>query len=321
MSTDVEHETPEERRARRRALRLAALASERERVVDAELAPPSAHQGLLDVFRRRYLLRLLVKRELTARYQGSFLGLVWSYINPLSHFFIYWFVIGYLMNNNHGIPLFPVHIFAALTVAHFFTETFNSGTQSIVHNKSLVKKMALPREIFPVASMLVSAYHLVPQLIILVVVALLNGWTPDLVGMAALVLALLIAMALGTALALMFSVANVYFRDFGSFVGILSSFVHFGVPMVYSYQFLAVALPKWGLELYLANPISDAVLLIQQAFWVPIVPSDPESQALVVMPEHLLMRGVIMLVASLVLLVIGQLVFARLDRRIPERLE
>ena len=55
-----------------------------QRLVDAPLASPAADSGLLEVFRRRYLLRLLVRREISARYQGSFLGLLWSYINPLS---------------------------------------------------------------------------------------------------------------------------------------------------------------------------------------------------------------------------------------------
>ena len=64
------------------------------RVVDAPLAPPSSDQGLVGVFKRRYLLRLLVRREVSARYLGSFLGLMWSYINPLSQFLIYCFVFG-----------------------------------------------------------------------------------------------------------------------------------------------------------------------------------------------------------------------------------
>ncbi len=56
----------------------------RRHVSTRRCAPPSANQGLLEVFRRRYLLRLLVRREISARYQGSFLGLLWSYINPLT---------------------------------------------------------------------------------------------------------------------------------------------------------------------------------------------------------------------------------------------
>ena len=64
------------------------------RVVDAPLAPPSADLGLVGVFRRRYLLKLLVQREISARYQGSVLGLAWSYVNPLSQFCIYFFIMG-----------------------------------------------------------------------------------------------------------------------------------------------------------------------------------------------------------------------------------
>ena len=55
-------------------------------VSEQPLVAPSASSGLLGVFSRRYLLRLLVRREISARYQGSFLGLLWSYINPLSQF-------------------------------------------------------------------------------------------------------------------------------------------------------------------------------------------------------------------------------------------
>src|SRR5689334_21786155 len=130
--------------------------------VDAPLSPPSASTGLLEVFRRRYLLKLLVRREISARYQGSFLGLMWSYINPLSQFFLYWFVMGYILNLHKNVENFAVHIFAGLIVVHFFTETFAAGTRSIVRNKALVKKMAMPREMFPVASMLVSLYHVGP---------------------------------------------------------------------------------------------------------------------------------------------------------------
>src|SRR3954466_14735957 len=177
------------------------------RTVGAPLAAPSSTTGLFGVFRRRYLLKLLVNREISARYQGSFLGLLWSYINPLSQFFIYYVVMGVLFGMHDDVQNFAIHMFCGIIIVHFFNETFNAGTRSIVRNKSLVQKMALPREMFPVASMLVSGYHVLPQLVIMVVVCTLMGWTPDPTGMAALVLALLIICLLGTALALMFSAA------------------------------------------------------------------------------------------------------------------
>jgi ABC-2 type transport system permease protein len=288
------------------------------RLVEGELTPPSANQGLLEVFRRRYLLRLLVRRELRARYEASFLGFLWSYINPLSQFFIYWFVMGKIMGAHDNIPNYPVHVFSALIVVHFFTETFGAGTRSIVGNKALVNKMAMPREMFPVAAMLVSLYHVLPQLVILLGVCALVGWHPDPTSFAALVLALAIVMILGTALALMFSVANVYFRDFGSFVGILTNYVRFGVPMIYSFDMIHDHLPRWAQEVWLADPIADAVLLIQRAFWVSSI--EGRHRHVTMMPDHLLQRGVIMLGVSLLILLLGQLVFAKFEKKIPERL-
>ena len=133
-------------------------------VAHLPLQSPSATSGLLEVFRRRYLLTLLVRREIMARYQGTVLGLIWSYVNPLSQFLIYWFVIGKILNLHKQVEQFAIHIFCGLIVVHFFNETMNAGTRSIVKNKQLVQKMAVPREMFPVASMLVSAFHVGPQL-------------------------------------------------------------------------------------------------------------------------------------------------------------
>jgi ABC-2 type transport system permease protein len=288
------------------------------RAVDAPLAPPSAQNGLVGVFQRRYLLRLLVRREISARYQGSFLGLMWSYINPLSQFFIYYFVMGYILDLHKNVPNFAVHVFSALIVVHFFTETFNAGTRSIVRNKALVRKMAVPREMFPVASMLVSLYHVGPQLVILLVACVATGWTPDPVGMGAAVLGLAIIMVLGTALALLFSAANVFFRDFSSAVNVLTNFVRFGVPMIYPYSLVDEKFGRFA-EIYLWNPIADAVLLFQRAFWVGATPHPAVTEAQNI-PDNLFMYGGIALVVSLVVLLVGQLVFARLENKIPERL-
>ena len=289
------------------------------RHVEGELTPPSSNQGLLEVFRRRYLLNLLVRRELAARYEGSFLGFVWSYINPLSQFFIYWFVMGKLMGAHQNIPNYPIHIFSALIVVHFFTETFGAGTRSIVRNKALLTKQAMPREMFPVAAMLVSLVHVGPQLVILVVFAIGSGWAPDAVGVAAMFESLAISMVLGTALALLFSVANVYFRDFGSFVGIATNYVRWGVPMVYSYEMVRNSLGQFATALYLSDPIATGVLLIQRAFWVGTV-NDPADPAVTAMPDHLLLIGLGVLGASVIMLVVAQLVFNKFEKKIPERL-
>lgn len=284
------------------------------------LVSPAATSGLLEVFRRRYLLRLLVKREISARYQESLLGLVWSYINPLSQFFIYFVVFGIVMKRDDGIESFAIHLFTGLIIVHFFSETLNAGTRSIVRNRQMVQKMALPREMFPVASMLVSAFHIGPQLVILLVACAASGWSPDLVGVGAGMLGLLISMMLGTGLALMLSAANVFLRDTGNAVTVLTNFIRFGVPMMYPFSYVADSGigDRW-IEVYLANPVTEAVLLMQRCFWVGTT-SDRTVTIDEHMPDHLFLRGFIALAVSAVVMVMGQLVFSRLENKMPERL-
>lgn len=288
------------------------------RQVDAPLKSPASTTGLFEVFRRRYLLRLLVRREISARYQGSFLGLLWSYINPLSQFFIYYVVMGVLFGLHKDVPNFAIHMFCGIIIVHFFTETFNAGTRSIVRNKSLVQKMAMPREMFPVATMLVSGYHVLPQLVIMVIICLLLGWLPTMTGIVALVMALLIIALIGTAMALLFSAANVFFRDVGNVASILTNFVRFGVPMIYPYTMVQHRFGELA-PYYLFNPLADAVLLFQQAFWVGTTDHPKYIEAKHI-PDHLWAFSALAIVVGIVMLAIGQLVFARLDNKIPERL-
>lgn len=290
-------------------------------MAEAQLTPPTANNGLLAVFQRRYLLRLLVRREINARYQGSFLGLLWSYINPLAQFLVYWAIIGGVLGLHDDVPNFPIHLFAGLVIVHFFTETFGAGTRSIVRNKSVVVKMPLPREMFPVATMLVSLYHVGPQVVVLTIACLLSGWTPDPMGILAMLLALAMIMALGTAVALVFSVANVFFRDFGNIVNVLQMLVRFGVPMIYPYSMVDQRFGR-AADFYLLNPLADAVLLFQRAFWVG-VPAEGHTKSEIIavhLPDHLMLIGLAMLAVGLVLLVVAQLIFNKFDNKIPERL-
>lgn len=287
-------------------------------VPDSPLVPPSATSGLLEVFRRRYLLKLLVRREISARYSGSVLGMFWSYIQPASRLVMYYFLFQVMIGRGTNIDNFAIHVFTGLVLVHYFTETFMAGTRSIVRNRAVVQKMALPREMFPVASMLVSAYHVLPAMLLLVAFCLGLGWRPDPLGMAAGALGFAIVMVLGTGLALLFSVANVLFRDFGNVVQTLNQFVTFSVPMIYPYSLVA---ERFGAaaDYYLFNPMAEAVLLFQRAFWVGTT-EDPEATAAVHLPDGLFTWGFAHLGAALVLVLVAQLVFSRLDSKIPERL-
>jgi len=178
----------------------------------------------------------------------------------------------------------------------------------------------VPREMFPVASMLVSLYHTIPQLIILSIACFWTGWDPDAVGFAAALLGFVIIMVFGTALGLLFAATNVLFRDFGRIVQTFMNVVPFAAPMMYPYQLITERFGTgiWH-TLYMSNPVAEAVLLIQRGFWVTTT-SNPEAELLVSFPDDLWSRGFIMLGACLVVLAIGQLVFSRLEKTVPERL-
>ena len=281
------------------------------------LRPPGDTTGLFGVLKRRYLLKLLVQKELKVRYQASLLGLAWSYIKPLVRFSMYYFVLGLLVGLKDGVPQFALHIFSAMIMVQFFTETLNAGTKSVLKNKSLVRKMSVPREMFPVASLLVTAYHTIPQYLILIVACLSLGWSADPTAIVAGVLSMSIMLTASLAVALAFSALNVTFRDFGNFVETVSMMVLWSAPMLYPWEFVSETLGPVGQQIYLANPVAMAVLLNQRAFWVPALDSEDKVGT---MPPDLLLHGGIMLVVCLGLVGVAQLVFSRLEHGFAEKM-
>jgi ABC-2 type transport system permease protein len=286
------------------------------------LVQASHNNGLLEVFRRRYLLRLLVHSTVQARYQGTFLGWFWSYLQPAVRFCMYYFVFQVLIGRG-GPDVYPfaIHLVCGMVIVHFFTETFNGGTRSLVSNRGLIIKLPMPRELFPVANMLVCLWQTAPMLLITIFVSVLLGWTPDPVGLLAALLAILLVGVLGLALALMFSVANVFFRDFSKVTQTLTQFTTFSVPMIYPYSMVAERFDKvpWVADVYMLNPVAEAVLLMQRCFWLPLT-NDPAVSRVEGFPPDLWSRGVIMLVLSFVALGLAQVWFSKLERRVPERL-
>lgn len=303
-----------------------------ERVVEAELVAPAPRGGLLEVLQNPYLLRLIVTRQIAARYAASLLGLLWSYIQPAMRFAVYYVVMGVILKMHQGFPFFAIHLFCGIVFVHYFSETWSGATRSIWGNRSLVLKMRIPREIFPVSSMVVGAYHTFPQIMLLALCCLVVGWHVSWAGVAAALLGLAILVTFSMALALFFSALNVFFRDFQNIVATMLQFMHFLVPMMY--PFSRVYNQRAGHEImyqiYMANPVAEAVVLMQRFFWWDVVsPAARDGNTLidnatgertVQFPPDMWMRGIIMLAISLVLVYLAQRFFSRVERRFPERM-
>ncbi len=291
-----------------------------QRHVDAELVEPAPRGGLLEVLQQPYLLRLIVTRQLAQMYAASLLGLAWSYVQPAMRFAVYYVVMGFILNLHQGVPYFALHLFTGIVVVHYFGETWTGGTRSIWQNKGLVQKMRMPREIFPVASMLVAAYHTLPQVLVLVLFCLISGWHLTWLAVAAGLLGVAILVTFALALALFFSALNVFFRDFQNIVQTIMQFIHFLVPMMYPFSRIYAAHEShpWLYNIYLSNPVAQAVLLLQQFFWYPLI--DRTDRLGVEFPPDLWTRGLITLGVCLVLLWLSQRFFSRVEGKFPERL-
>ena len=280
-----------------------------------ELVEPGRGRGLLDVAGNRFLLRLIVRKELRVRYRGSVLGLFWSYVKPAVQFAVYFLALGVFLKLNETLEDFAVYLFSGLVVMNFFGEAFGNAARSIVRNAPLVKKIYLPRELFPVATTYVAAIHLLPQVVVLLAGALLSGWRPSVPAVLSALLGFAVVAVLVTGLGLLLSALNVYFRDFENIVDLLLLVVVWLSPVLYPWSFVREAIGSgWLMQLYLANPLTVAVQLFQRAFWAPA--ADGTGQLI----PDLYLRGVIALVVGLVVLGIGQLAFSRLEGRFAQEL-
>lgn len=278
---------------------------------------PGRGRGILDVLSHGYLLRLLIRKGTATRYRNSVLGWTWSYVKPAAQFFIYYFVMGVVLQFHRDIENFAVYLFAGVVAINLFNEGFGNATTSIVDNRALVRKIYLPRELFPIASIIIALVHFLPQAAILVVACIVLGWTPTFLSLGAFVLALVIVLLMSLGMGLFFGALNVRFRDAQNFVEIIRMLSTWASPVLYSVAMVQSALPEWALRIYLLNPLTTSVELFHFAFWAPTTstPSGPETLQPTIGTDILMSLGI-----CLVTIVVGQLVFRRFERSFAQDL-
>jgi ABC-2 type transport system permease protein len=272
--------------------------------------------GLRAVAGRRFLLSLLVRKELRVRYRASVLGLGWSYVKPAVQFGVYFVGLGMVLRQN-AIGDYAVYLFGGLVVMTTFGEAVGNATRSVVANADLVRKIYLPRELFPVSNLAVAGVHLAPQLLVLLVGAVVAGWVPDPTGVAALVAGLLLVALLALGLGLLLGAVNVLFRDVENVVDLVLAVLVWTSPVLYPWQRVADLLgaDSWGFRLYQANPLTVAVELVHRGTWSHASPGNAGA-----VPPGLAGRCALAFAVALLVVVIGQLVFDRLSGRFAQEL-
>jgi ABC-2 type transport system permease protein len=248
------------------------------------------------------------------RYRGSVLGWLWSYVKPLIQFAVFFVALGIFLRLNNSVGFYPLYLLSGITVVTFFTEAFGNGTRSIVDNAALIKKIFVPRELFPVASMLVATVNTLPQVVVVIVIALFSGWQFSLAALGAIALSLIIVAIFATGLGMLFGAINVAYRDAQSLVDIIGMIAVWASPVMYSWTAVADRVGSTGFTLYRLNPITAAVELAHAGFWMPLHPHSGQA-----LPD-LMTFGLLGLVVALLTLLVGQLVFRRLEGRFAQEL-
>ncbi|HEY4226651.1 MAG TPA: ABC transporter permease [Pseudolysinimonas sp.] len=272
-----------------------------------------------DLVAHRELLGRLVRREIKARYKDSKLGIVWSLFRPLISLLIYYFAIGKVMGAARSVPDFAIFVFVGLTIWLLYSEILSGAVRSIVENSGLVKKVYLPREIFPLSAIGSALVNFGIQVVVLLIgIAVLSTyrWSPELLLAP---LAVVVLLVFATAVALIISAWNVYLRDIQHFVEIYLLIFFWVSPIVYPFTYVHRVLQgNWLEQIYLANPVSLAIIATQKALWSAGTTSS--GSLMQVWPPDLELRLVIALGASVVLLFVAQRVFARLQGNFAQEL-
>jgi len=242
------------------------------------LKAPGRGRGILDAVKNRYLLRLLVDKEIQVRYRGSVLGILWSYIKPGVQFLVFYIAMGMFLGLERGMHNYAVYLFSGMIAINFFSEGFGNGARAMVVNSALIRKIYLPRELFSLSTVWVALVHFVPQIAVMLLACFLVGWSPTFLAFGSILAGMLIVMMLSYGLGLIFGVANVFFRDSENIVDMLLMVATWFSPVLYSWTMVRDTLYPWVFNVFMLNPLTVAVELFHYGFWHPTL--RPEDLAL-----------------------------------------
>ncbi len=176
------------------------------------------------------LLNELVVRDLKLKYRRSILGYVWSLLNPLLMMTIMTLVFSYMFR--FDIPNYPLYLICGQTLWSFFSESTTMAMQSVLANGSLIRKVYIPKYIFPIARVLSSfvtmTFSLAAILIVMIATGVPLSWELLLVPTCLLFL-LVFCMGIGMILSAM----AVYFRDIVHLYGVLIMAWMYTTPIFY----------------------------------------------------------------------------------------
>ena len=219
-----------------------------------------------DTYRYRELIWALALRELKVRYKRSVLGFLWALLNPVLSMAVLAIVFTTIIPTN--IHHFAVFLMSTLLLYTFVVQSLSYAVESMVGNADLIKKVAVPKLVFPVAAVLSNVINLGLSLIPLVILVLVFRhpfyWTWLLIPIP---LAALILLTLGATF--FFATANVYYRDVSHIIQIVLQVLFYLTPILYTIEFIN---PKYR-WLFWLNPLTFSLSDFRMYVYYGMLPS------------------------------------------------
>jgi len=264
----------------------------------------------------RELLSNLVMRELRGKYKGTALGWFWSLLNPLAATVIYTIVFGAILRvtpsaGAGGIRNYTLFLLCALLPWNYFSAVVTSGMGAMLENANLIKKTAFPRQLLVLAASTSLFVTFCIEMLVLVIALLVVGLDPLLWILPSLVLMILLSV-FATGLALMLSVANVYFRDSAHFVAIGMQILFYATPVIYPITLVQHVKPTSLVarlhinDLYFANPLVHYAEAFRSMLYQHQLPG--------------LTTSLVVVLSAVASIWLGSLVFKRWSGRLAEEL-
>ncbi|QKW18830.1 ABC transporter permease [Kitasatospora sp. NA04385] len=253
-----------------------------------------------ELWAARELVRALAERDLRARYKQAVLGFAWAVLTPLALCAIFTLVFHRAVKIETGAVPYTLFAYLGLIVWQFFSNTMNQGALSLANNLSLLNKVYCPREVFPLATMLVATVDMVIGVGVLGLMFLVF-WTAPAATFLWVLPLLAIQFAFTYGIALILSVAVVYLRDVRHLLPIITQMGVFATPVAYP----LAKIPQRLQEIYVGvNPLGAVIEGYRKAL---LYGEAPDAR-----------MTLIAAASSLVFLVGGYLVFKKLETGIAD---
>ena len=245
----------------------------------------------------REFLKTNVKKDIRGKYKGSFLGVLWSFVNPLLMALVYAIVFPFILKNSQDN--YVTFIVIAILPWNWFTTVISQGTFCVLANAGIIKKVYFPREILPISTATSGLVNFIISVPIILLFILFSG-----IGFSWYILFLpLIAITqyiLSLGIIFITSAIDVYVRDLEYIVNFVVMMLFYATPVLYSTTLFP---EKYRWILYL-NPMTTIINGYRDIFYYKQLP-------------NILHLGIVLLI-SLLLVIVGYKAFKKMEKGFAE---